>query len=394
MRKRAADARARRLAAWPLSAETRSGRVLCSAGNRPNSSAGADRQRRRRTASRAGSIVERHRVGRLGRQQRRDQVERPLRDEQRRRCRRRRASRHDSPSSCATSCRAAGADRQPHRHLAGARRRRAPAAGWRCSRRRSAARTPVTPSSSVSGAFASRDTLLWPRLPGSSRIGFALNRAIVCVAHALLQRRFDVVDDRADTALHRRRAPARSRRPASAARTGRPSSCGGCRTPSNGCEKPRIVIGTNTSGLTPSVVPSNPRGATPTIVIVWPLTMSGWFEHAGIGAEARLPVGVAEHDDVRFAERAVVVRRRAGGRAPAAGRAPESSCRRPACPSPFCVWPRAREVGAERHVRGDAGERRLHLLEVAEHRVAEDRRRSRRPGCSCASPASARAPRG
>ena len=38
----------------------------------------------------------------------------------------------------------------------------------------------MTPSSSVSGAFASRDTLLWPRLPGSSRIGFALNRASVC----------------------------------------------------------------------------------------------------------------------------------------------------------------------------------------------------------------------
>jgi hypothetical protein len=49
----------------------------------------------------------------------------------------------------------------------------------------------------------------------------------------------------------------------------------------DGCEKPRIVIGANTSGLTPSVVPSNPLGATPTIVIVCPLTMSGWFSTDG-----------------------------------------------------------------------------------------------------------------
>ena len=37
----------------------------------------------------------------------------------------------------------------------------------------------VTPSSSVSGAFASRDTELWPRDPGSRVSCFALNRAIV-----------------------------------------------------------------------------------------------------------------------------------------------------------------------------------------------------------------------
>ena len=38
----------------------------------------------------------------------------------------------------------------------------------------------VTPSRSVSGAFASRDTLLWPRLPGSTSTGLALKRASVC----------------------------------------------------------------------------------------------------------------------------------------------------------------------------------------------------------------------
>ena len=35
----------------------------------------------------------------------------------------------------------------------------------------------------------------------------------------------------------------------------------------------RIVIGTYTLGDVPSVVPSNPFGATPMIVIVWPLMM-------------------------------------------------------------------------------------------------------------------------
>ena len=40
----------------------------------------------------------------------------------------------------------------------------------------------------------------------------------------------------------------------------------------------RIVIGTKTSGSAPSVVPSKPRGATPTIVIDWPLTIERLVE--------------------------------------------------------------------------------------------------------------------
>ena len=36
---------------------------------------------------------------------------------------------------------------------------------------------------------------------------------------------------------------------------------------------PRIVIGTKTSGWGPKVVPENPRGATPTTVSGYPLTM-------------------------------------------------------------------------------------------------------------------------
>jgi len=42
-------------------------------------------------------------------------------------------------------------------------------------------------------------------------------------------------------------------------------------TPIDGCISPRIDIGTNTLGCTPSVVPSNPRGATPITVIDFPL---------------------------------------------------------------------------------------------------------------------------
>ncbi len=44
---------------------------------------------------------------------------------------------------------------------------------------------------------------------------------------------------------------------------------------------PRIEIGTNTRGANPSVVPSNPSGATPTTVIGWPLTVIAWPTTAG-----------------------------------------------------------------------------------------------------------------
>ncbi len=57
--------------------------------------------------------------------------------------------------------------------------------------------SPVTPSSRSSGVFASARTELWPMPPGSTTIGLALNLAMRRVAHALLQRRLDVVEDRA-----------------------------------------------------------------------------------------------------------------------------------------------------------------------------------------------------
>ena len=90
--------------------------------------------------------------------------ERPLRDQQageRRRAPRAAATRS---SSCAISCR--GSRRStaapPSRRRASPR---APAAGWRCSRRRSAARAPVTPSSRISGVLASPCTELCPAAP-------------------------------------------------------------------------------------------------------------------------------------------------------------------------------------------------------------------------------------
>ena len=45
-----------------------------------------------------------------------------------------------------------------------------------------------------------------------------------------------------------------------------------------------MVSGTNTSGSNPSVVPSNPRGATPTTVIAWPLTTRVSFRMAGLSS--------------------------------------------------------------------------------------------------------------
>ena len=57
-------------------------------------------------------------------------------------------------------------------------------------------------------------------------------------------------------------------------------------------------------------------------------------------------------------------------------------------PSPFCVWPASARLAPNEQVRGDAGERRLRLLEIAEHRVAEDRLAVAGLAARSASPAS------
>ena len=43
-----------------------------------------------------------------------------------------------------------------------------------------------------------------------------------------------------------------------------------------------MLIGTNTLGITPSVVPSKPRAATPMTVMVWPLTVTASPITAGL----------------------------------------------------------------------------------------------------------------
>ena len=70
VRKRAAARAPDGWPAWPLSVETRSGRVLCSAGKSPKSTPVAERQRRRRTSSTGGSSASGRVAGGLGRQER------------------------------------------------------------------------------------------------------------------------------------------------------------------------------------------------------------------------------------------------------------------------------------------------------------------------------------
>ena len=132
-----------------------------------------------------------------------------------------------------------------------------------------------------------------------------------------------------------------------------------------------MVIGTNTCGLVPSVVPSKPRGATPTIVSVCPLTMSCWLSALGSAREPAQPVGMAQDGHVRFTDRPVVFRsdqaaqrrRQLEHREIAARHQHSRSAERLSLIG---------EVRAEDPMRRHAGEGRLHALEVAKHRVAED----------------------
>ena len=106
VRKRAAAARARRLAGLALERRRRrSGRVLCSAGKRPKSrpvpsvsAAGEEQHRSRRARAAATSAASGGSSDAIS-------VERPPRDEQAGERRRARRARSDSVSSCAISCR-------------------------------------------------------------------------------------------------------------------------------------------------------------------------------------------------------------------------------------------------------------------------------------------------
>ncbi len=89
------------------------------------------------------------------------------------------ASRIDSVSSCVISCRRlAPIDRRTAISAA----RPAPRTSSRLAMFAQAisSTVPVTASRMISGVRASLSKLLWPRLPGSVVITFALKRAIVC----------------------------------------------------------------------------------------------------------------------------------------------------------------------------------------------------------------------
>ena len=157
-------ARARRLAALPLQRRHEIRARAVQRRKQPEEQAGADRERRRRTACTPGSIASVtvsvacggssaaiscsvHRATTT--------PPRPPNDREQARFAeqlRARAVRGRAPIDSRTA-------------ISPARRRRAPAAGWRCWRRRSAARTRSRRCSSVSGSFASRDTVLCPRRP-------------------------------------------------------------------------------------------------------------------------------------------------------------------------------------------------------------------------------------
>ena len=185
----------------PFSVDTRSGRVLCSAGKSPKRrpvpmvSAAANRT--------TGVLeLEGEDLRRLRRQQRHDQPQRPVRDEDAGD-----AAEHREQQRLGQEL----ADEVPR----GSRRSTSrtaisPArAAERASSRlamfaQAISRTkPVTPSSMQSGVLASsaRGALARDR-PASTSISLLRNRSW-SLAHALLQRRFDVVDDGVVVAVQR-----------------------------------------------------------------------------------------------------------------------------------------------------------------------------------------------
>ena len=118
-------------------------------------------------------------------------------------------------------------------------------------------------------------------------------------------------------------------------------------------------------------MPLKPRGATPTIVIDWPLTMIGWFSTAGLPPSRVVQYAVAEHRYEMTADVAVVVvvEQPAERRLQAEHRKVRPGHEQAL---PLQRLTLVRKVRAEPDVRGDAGEDRLGPLEIAEHRIAED----------------------
>ena len=130
-------------------------------------------------------------------------------------------------------------------------------------------------------------------------------------------------------------------------------------------------MGTNTSAVLPRVVPENPAGVTPTTVIDWPFTTRVLFSTRGVRTELVLPVPVAEHGHVVFADVPVVVLRKeppqrrlqAQDVEIGAGDHRAQGARRLAL---------RRQIGPERKMGRYAAQRRLGLFQITEHGVAED----------------------
>ena len=311
-------------------------------------------------------------IGRFARDERHHQVQRPPRDDEargpsegREQQRLREQLTNELP--------ARRADRQPHRHLAGARRRsREQQAGDVRARdqehesrdaeeqRQRAARR----ADHAALALRSRQQLQRLRAEPLHRL----------LAHALLQRRLDIVDDVAVRHAHRRlRLFERDAR-----------------------FEPREQIGP----IAPAIVEAFPArrhegaqcdrhvqlrlGAERRAVEALRRDADDGqrlavddqllIENVRVLAEARLPEGVTEHRDARLADRRVIV-----WREQAAERGREPQHREVAAGDHHAPAVRRliarRDVRAEDHVRGDTGEagravRRL--LEVPVHRIAED----------------------
>ena len=162
--------------AWPFNVGSKSGLVLCRAGKRPNSKPVATES----AAANSRTVPSMLNLSVLAsdRQQRENQVQRPLGDEDAREAAGNGQQDHGLGQQLDDELPATRADRQPDGHLA-------ERAAARASRRlamlaQAMSRTrPVTPSSSFNGVAASCSTELWPRAPSSIRICLALNLASV-----------------------------------------------------------------------------------------------------------------------------------------------------------------------------------------------------------------------
>ena len=231
VRKRAAARAPDGLPGLPLERRDQVGRAWCAAPGRARTAGRSRWSARRRSSTTVGVELELERGHCLGRQQRRDQL---------------------AASTCATSSPRGAAEHSQQARL-GQQLARPAAAGWRRwpaarpSRRDRAAaagqqqvrdvrardeqdESPSRRAAAISGPFASRRHR---GLPVRSRLEQDRLRPEPrhrLLAHPLLQRRLDVVDDRAIL-----RRPARPRAcsietPGLSRRTGTPSSCAGFRT--------------------------------------------------------------------------------------------------------------------------------------------------------------------